>query len=476
MRGNGNHKREGAGLSLIAHRLTALALLGLLASFAPAAAEDAAGPLDLETVDKLFPPVDPDAPQTTEPADPGAAQTTNGSGQETRPGADPLADLRKIEQQALETRTKEAADRYDALVKAANALLKQAETPAEPPPSLGASCNEQDDIVAMLTSELVQGYVKRAGKPEADLLTALLDARRSLNVLGQETTEGFELETALAERLMHKVEQVLNSTRKQRDKVLPVVAMANRVGQLIQLLGDSGLDQRLVAETGAWAAELIPSMLDDIAKKHDYSLVNAVFQVARAANSTGLDTGTADVDALMARIEALMQFDLTLTFNLTSTGANGLVEEWVLESRFPLRYKLGGGGKTLHAVLVGDGQGSYVSYVDKDPGSKLTMQGASFPVSAKIDDFDACLGNATVVIDQFYAETETYFTKNGPPTELPILQSAWIMMFEDRMAGGAYSFKVPLNNRTPIAIDRKIRVVMGVFDGTLTIKLKHKPT
>lgn len=170
-----------------------------------------------------------------------------------------------------------------------------------------------------------------------------------------------------------------------------------------------------------------------------------------------------------------MQFDLTLTFHLTSTGANGNVEEWLLKSEFPLRYTLGGGGKTLRAVIVGEGTGNYASYVDKDPGSKLTMQAPSFPVAAKVDDFDACLGSATVIIDQFYAQTETYLTHDGSPTELPTVQWAWIMMFEERQAGGAFAFKVPVNNLSATAIDRQIRVIMGVFDGTLTIKLEHRP-
>lgn len=446
------------------------ALLACLLGAMPAPAQEGQpGPLVSEEIDKLFPPTDPDAPTPETPAtDPGK------TGADTTATDDPLTDLREIEKRTLDERTQQAAQQYKTMVETARALLKQPETPAAPPPSLGAECNDQDDVVKMLTSRLVQDYVKTAGDPEAATLDALIETHRGLQLLGREASESESLEAELAARLMRKAEQLLRSTRKQRDKILPVVAFANRTAQLIQLLGDTGLEQKLIAEAGAWAAELIPSMLGDIAAKHDYSLVNAVFQVARAANSAGLDTGNADVDSLMRRIEAVMQFDLTLTFHLTSTGANGNVEEWLLKSEFPLRYTLGG-GKTVRAVIVGEGTGDYVSYVDREPGSKLTMQAPSFPVGAKIEDFDACLGSATVIIDQFYSETETYLTHDGFPAELPMLQSAWIMMFEDRQSGGAYAFKVPLNNLNATAIDRQIRVIMGVFDGTLTIKLEHRP-
>ena len=447
------------------------ALLACLLGAMPAPAQEGQpGPLGTEEIDKLFPPTDPNAPPTPEtPAtDPGKTDA------DTTATDDPLTDLREIEKRTLDERTQQAAQQYKTMVETARALLKQPETPAAPPPSLGAECNDQDDVVKMLTSRLVQDYVKTAGDPEAATLDALIETHRGLQLLGREASESESLEAELAARLMRKAEQLLRSTRKQRDKILPVVAFANRTAQLIQLLGDTGLEQELIAEAGSWAAELIPSMLGDIAAKHDYSLVNAVFQVARAANSAGLDTGNADVDSLTRRIEAVMQFDLTLTFHLTSTGANGNVEEWLLKSEFPLRYTLGG-GKTVRAVIVGEGTGDYVSYVDKEPGSKLTMRAPSFPVGAKIEDFDACLGSATVIIDQFYSETETYLTHDGFPAELPMLQSAWIMMFEDRQSGGAYAFKVPLNNLNATAIDRQIRVIMGVFDGTLTIKLEHRP-
>lgn len=449
-----------------------LCLLALISWAVPTTAQDGQpGPLDTVEIDKLFPPTDPDAPQTPEaPAtDPGKPDT------DTTVSDDPLSDLRDIEKRTLEERTEQAVRRYKTLVETASTLLKQPETPAAPPPSLGVECNDQDDVVKMLTSQLVQNYVKTAGDPEAAALDALIEARRGLQLLGKDASESYAMESELAGRLMRKAEQLLRSTRKQRDKILPVVAFANRTAQLIQLLGDTGLEQKLIVEAGAWAAELIPPMLDDISAKHDYSLVNAVFQVARAANSVGLDTGNADIDSLMRRIEAVMQFDLTLTFHLTSTGANGNVEEWELKSEFPLRYTLGGSGKTLRVVLVGDGTGDYVSYVDKEPGSKLTMQAPSFPVGAKIEDFDACLGSATLIVDQFYAQTETYLTHDGFPAELPTVQWAWIMMFEERQSGGAFAFKVPINNLNATAIDRQIRVIMGVFDGTLTIKLVHRP-
>lgn len=448
--------------------IVALGLLALITAALPASGQESEpGQVDVEDVDKRAPPADPGAQPTPEaPADPGA---------DTPVTDDPLSDIREIEKRELEKRTQQATDRYRTLIDATRALLKQPETPAAPPPSLGIECKQQDEIGKMSTSQLVQDYVKSAGDPESAALAALIEARRGLQSLGEDASESYELESALAGRLIRKAEQLLRSTRKQRDKILPVVAFANRTAQMMQLLGDSGLEQKLIAEVGAWAAELLPPMIDDIAKKHDYSLVNAVFQVARAANSAGFETGNADVNSLMARIEAVMQFDLTLTFHLKSTGANGNVEEWELKSEFPLRYTLGGSGKTLRAVLVGNGTGKYVSYVDKEPGNKLTMQATSFPVGGKIEDFDACLGSATVVVDQFYAQTETYLTHDGFPAELPIVQWAWIMMFEDRQSGGAFAFKVPVKNLNATAIDRDIRVIMGVFDGTLTIKLVHRP-
>lgn len=194
------------------------ALLACLLGALPAPAQDGQpGPLGTEEIDKLFPPADPDAPPT--PEAPATNPGTTDAG--TTATDDPLTDLREIEKRELEKRTQQANDRYRTLIDATRALLKQPETPAPPPPSLGIECKQQDEIGKMSTSQLVQDYVKSAGDPESAALAALIEARRGLQSLGEDASESYELESALAGRLIRKAQQLLRSTRKQRDKILP---------------------------------------------------------------------------------------------------------------------------------------------------------------------------------------------------------------------------------------------------------------
>jgi hypothetical protein len=322
----------------------------------------------------------------------------------------------------------------------------------------------------------VQAYVRQASEPEAGLLKQLMTARRELQLLGSDAREGLGLENQVADRLVAKAQLLMKTTRNQRDKVLAVMGFTLRIGQMAELMGDGGREQQLMSALAAWLAELVPAIVKDIRGKHDYGLVSALIQLTRAANLSGLQGGNVDIDKVFREIEAAMSFDLTLTFDLKSVGANGSTEEWTLKSEFPVKYTLGGGREGARAMLAGSGTGSYARYVDLDPGeSRLRMTAPGFPVEAKIEPFDACSGKGQLVVDVFFAETETYIFKSGPNADLPMAKTAWVILFEPNLQSGAYAFDVPVVNLDANAIDGTISKSRGVFSGTLKIKLVHKP-
>lgn len=456
----GRHPRGVAGRVALAVLLVVgiLLLLGLPDSAAQAPQQPPqTGGLTPEELDKLWPPEEgrpgwePQAPSANEPPPAKPA--------DTRSMAQREADARKQQKEALQR---------------IQQLLKQPVAVA-PPPSLSLEC-ETDEVTRMLTSQLVQQYVRQASEPEAGLLKQLTSARRELQLLGADAREGLGLETQVADRLVAKAQLLMKTTSKQRDKVLAVMGFTLRVGQMAALLDDGAREQQLMSALAAWLAELVPAIVKDIRGKHDYGLVSALIELTRAANLSGLESGNVDIDKVFREIEAAMSFDLTLTFELRSVGANGSTEEWTLRSEFPVKYTLGGGRQGARDMLAGSGTGSYTRYVDLDPGdSKIRMTAPSFPVQAKIEPFDACKGRGQVVVDVFYAETETYIFKSGPNAPLPMVRSAWTILFEENRRDGAYAFDVAVTNLDATAIDSALAKAMGVFTGTLKVKLLHKP-
>lgn len=437
--------------------LTILGVLALLGIPDGAAwAQQRSGGLTPEELDKLWPLEERPGWERREPTadEPPAAKPAD-----TRTLAEREADARRQQKEALQR---------------IQQLLKQPITVA-PPPSLSLEC-ETDEVTRMLTSQLVQHYVREASEPEAGLLKQLTAARRALQTLGADAGEGLGVENQLADRLVAKAQLLMKTTRSQRDKVLAVMGFTLRIGQMAELLGDRGRGQQLMSTLAAWLAELVPAIVKDIRTRHDYGLVSALIELTRAANFAGLESGNVDLDKVFREIEAAMSFDLTLTFDLKSVGANGSTEEWTLKSEIPLKYTVGGGREGARAMLAGSGTGSYARYVDLDPAdSKLRMSAPSFPVEAKVDPFDACSGKGQLVVDVFFAETETYIFKSGPNAELPMARTAWVILFEPNLQSGAYAFDVPVTNLAAMAIDTAIGKSMGVFSARFTIKLIHKP-
>jgi hypothetical protein len=99
----------------------------------------------------------------------------------------------------------------------------------------------------------------------------------------------------------------------------------------------------------------------------------------------------------------------------------------------------------------------------------------NFTVLARIENLDACNGTATVILDGFAPDSETY-THCGESKGAALLSAFWTALFAPNRAGGVYSFPVTLNNRSATAISQTIHGgTEGPVTGEFAIKLIHNP-
>ncbi|WP_372841317.1 hypothetical protein [Phaeovulum sp.] len=430
------------------------ALTGWLAGFAA----DTATALTQEEIDTLWPVLPDDAPSD--------ATGTDAPITENAPDVAPTADTRPASERAagaLAERTKVEA--------AIRALLK---TPIDvpTPPALGVSC-EDNAVTQMLTGELVTAWVRAASEPEAELLINLTAARRGLQLLGLDDGAAYDLEARLADRLGAKARALMRTNQKNRDAIPAVIGFVGKAAQLSDLLGDTEKVAGLLNALGAWLDPFVPDMLRDLRKAHDYTMATTVMRLVRVLNLLGVETGSADLGSVYEHIAAAMRFQLTLDYQFTLTGENGHVETYHLRAEIPLTFEIGGAEREARAMLVGEATGNYVSYTD--PDGDLGMLPASFPVAAKIENFDACAGTATLFLDRFYADAETYTFRNGDPAALPNGMYGWLAVWGENRAHGGYLFNLDVINKSALAIDETLSGAQGAFAGTLKITLEHRP-
>ena len=404
----------------------------------------------------------PDAPPDLDV--PGSPRTMGDKAKDARrppPGREP----RSIEERLKDTRT-----RYAAVLREVEAALKKPVEPASTPPDYELECNDAT-IVRLTTEQLVQAYAKVAGEPEIGLLTRLLDVRRELQLLGVTTLETHQAE--LAARLLAKTKGLIATWGRDRNKVLAVLGFAHRAQQVASLVG-AEVGQSFFAEIAGWLKGLMPELLKDLRAKHDYRAVGAVLALAQAVVLAGEGTGISS-EEMIAEIERAMAFDLSLKLYVRTTGANGNVEEWWLSSAMPLKARLtrGKDDPIPKLRLEGEGKGRYDRYREQDGDLRMTAPG--FETVARVVEFDACAGSAVLAFDRFFADTETYHFKSGPPADLPMIQSAFVIFYGDKRSMDGYEFKVPLVNSNPEAVDTVVEETMGVFLLRLTVELTHTP-
>lgn len=380
------------------------------------------------------------------------------------------------DQQSMEGGASAARQKQQALIEQARKVLAQKDMPLPSAPSVELECI--DNIETLINSPSIQSFAQKAAEPEGDLLQQLLDVRRQLQVLGADASASYSLELELLQRLKKKSELLLQQYGRHMDrhnKLPALVAFTIRTAKLFGLLGDASAASSLMNQLSAWIANLLPLMVRDLREKHDYRQMKAIFIVTQAANLVGAETGNADVDKVYQQIEAAMQFDLSLTFKQKLTSANGVLDDWNLQCEIPVHFAIDVAEKDSVAkpLLSGSGTGKYVSYYETDP-SPLTMTAPPFEVNVRIDNFDPCTGKATIYIDRFFADSETYTGKWGPVDE-PKIKWGWQILFMDQFKQGLFTFDVPVTNLSATPIDEQISKTVNRFSGTLTIKLVHKP-
>lgn len=364
-------------------------------------------------------------------------------------------------------------ERIANLQKVRKALLQEVEQAlkAKPqplkPPALKMTCEDNPATVKAATD-----WAFEAGRPETALLQRLHAVRTSEQFAGLDDTATTEASAKLVTQLMGKAKALLKDSKADYTTIPAVTAFVFSVAHSGASIGQ---DQSgtLMSQLAAWLKPHLPAMLKVLREEHDYTMGDTIIRLVRWLNSWGISSGAANVDQALEDIRKALSFRLTLDFTFTSTGANGNVETFHLKAEVPLEYRVVEADRRVKAILVGEGQGRYLSYTESD--GQLTMQAPNFPVQVKIEKFDPCAGTAQLFLDRFYADRETYIFHDGTSAPLGIAMVAWMVIFQDKMGGGGWNFDLNVANRQVKAVDQTYGSRQGVFSGDLTITLEHQP-
>jgi hypothetical protein len=341
------------------------------------------------------------------------------------------------------------------------------------PPSIPLECRDQNGQSADDAS--LDQFLKDAGEPENTLISNLLSIKRDKALVGRPYDETYSLEIELASRLVKKAQLLLQTYKGVDDKLFAVATFAISAGRQIQLLGGE-FDTQILVDIGQWCSDAIDRLIKDIAEKHDYRKVNAVWLMAKWAALLGNESKS--VEDIISKLEGALLFKFQGTFNYTT-----LDSKWVMKSEFPVRLTI-----SQQAFWTGSGSGSY-SYTFLKSGN-VSAETQPFTVHALMNKFDACAATVSITVDQFSGESETMHVEDLDPVTQPYVKTAWDFAFRNYKGNGeswfnpgsgsidGYTFPLTLRNLDINAVDETVEGNTncgGKCKVDFEIKLIHTP-
>jgi len=365
---------------------------------------------------------------------------------------------------AIDALRKRALADYESAKAAATELLKQSNVSVPPPPDIKLNCwgtSAYKDPEAILVE-----YEQSVFSPERDIASRLLGTGRSLALLGEDakSVEAVKMAADVHARIVKKTRLLVKTYAPQPEKFTAVLRAALTAERQNQLLGGPE-DSSTMTALANWAGKALDFYIDELRVKHDYTVVPALYYIARIAALLGASGSDTALDRIVNALTFTAYFDTAAVFK----GAN------------TLQYHLNGNVTIDRMVNAwqGTANGKYVDFTSSKGDVTMALPNL-FPVTAKIENMDACVNNTVdVFISAIGADSEMYISAKGSAPASPgeIKTLAFGMLFEKYdQPTSTYKFHMPLTNLdTEAAREIFANSYGGKADFQYDLKLWHSP-
>lgn len=362
---------------------------------------------------------------------------------------------------------------YKELAQKARELLKNKNIDVPRPPSIPLTCPKDEDETRD-RQKASEKFEEDFRKPESKLLDQLIASQVALEHMGREPE--FTVEVRLLERLIKKVNLLIKEYGNQPENVIAITQVGYTVARQMALTAPNHPGSIEVVEAlGRMCERVIDKLLKELREEHEYRNVGPILEMSRRAALIGVNT--IPVEDLIARIEAAMNFELEVTYDLTIAGN----QKYEFKGETPVRidYASTGNLNTLHGL----GMGELVSFKNTREPS-ITVEAPNFQFEVLFSDFDPCKGTANMLIDRMTPDSEVVNINGEMSATLPVAYNCWMATYEKYLgthpAGGElYTFPVKLHNGDPVAVEAVFEETAPASKGNVTgifrVKLTHEP-
>ena len=338
--------------------------------------------------------------------------------------------------------------------------------------------------------KLLDEYIKDFGKPEMDVLTALMSAEKNKQLTSMSDKDmewDTTLELQVAGRLIKKADELIKRYNMKDENMFVAVEAAayfaeNQYGILAAGVkgAEREYEQSLMPQLVPWAQQIAEKYLTGLEKDHEYKNIHPVYKMARYMGFLGVgDNATAK---LLERLKKALTFKIE-TVNKLSIGISEQIK-YTVKAFATVSFPAESNG-----AAESEGTGTYSPLELPDLGELIvTMdkENATFPLKLGISGFDPC-NSATfdITVDRFGAENET-LTGTVPGVSSssrsrPVVQGASEIAFKDykrpsenEQATG-YKFTLELKDGQETAGEQTFTETWKGASVEYTVKFIHTP-
>lgn len=349
------------------------------------------------------------------------------------------------------------------------------------PPSASTSCSgSTDDATKAKEAQEIDRFMKALSQPEGDVLRRLLGAERAMARLGEDTgTEGMDIAARLAERVVWKAERLMEQFGDDPEK-FPVLAQALlSSARAFELLGGETVDLTPLAQR---ARQNRDRLLTKLRNEHDYSVVQALFEMERLSQALGMED-----DDFLEKLGKALVFKLSIDHTSDADGSAGDAH-FATQGEITVRHLRQRESRGTPWEWEGNGRISLLKgeYVGQKQAVLVTPDG--FEYRAGLNNMDACIHKTVdIVMDYPYGKKSGNFgtfVVGSTQVTMPIFIGDAVLackkeniLDENLMKNGfmGMTFTVPLRNKQAEAVSETVSCNLKTAKDTFHFRLTHTP-
>ena len=324
-------------------------------------------------------------------------------------------------------------------------------------------------------------YIQRVIQPEKDYTIKIIAASRELSLYGKDEYNGMWYAQQIQERVIKKVDKLIQTYKNDNKKLIPVMNLAFHVYKNAAVLGMDTDFSKYSQIFSDWIENAGDELIDRIKNEDYYSGLCKIIPLfhGKAVLESDFSQSNEFYERSKEKLEGALSFELSFEGEVNNFEPDGN-SKWKTNGKVSLNFDI----DTLLSegkFLQGTGTCKYTDFNGTEPNIKMQTTTDEVNVTVRIKEITDQGYNLVLLIDRINPDTLHYIdTENGENFTFENMHYTFATLFADNYNGATYEIPISLTNgqgeiTESISGNVQISEIGGSSNGRYEFTLKHKP-